>query len=370
MARFGAMSQRSEPIDALRGVAVLLVAQAHFLSLTGFYEWIGASALIARIGGSGEAGVDVFFVLSAYLLGSGLARRGAEPGAVRTFYIRRAMRVLPLYWIVVAFGFGLYGLWMICVGQRTWLWAAPYPPWVYLAFLQNWFAGVTGAVAAWFGPTWSLAVEEQFYLLLPLMMTKLSARAVWRIGWSWIVLSPLIRLGCAEIAGIHAPYYWSICRLDSFGWGLVIALAPQFARRFTLDARLAGAAGALLLLAILALAPRATSFERNMMTSAIGVAAALLTWGAAHGARRANRALVWCGERCYSLYLLQLPVIGLTFLLAGYVGPTFDVPHGPLLVALAFAATLVLSDISYRRIELPFMQRAPRLAKTDGAIAA
>ncbi|HMN71370.1 MAG TPA: acyltransferase [Rhodoblastus sp.] len=364
------MSQRSEPIDALRGAAVLLVAQAHFLSLTGFFDWIGASALVARIGDSGGAGVDVFFVLSAYLLASGLARRGAEPGAVRTFYMRRAMRVLPLYWIVVAFGFGLYGLWMACVGLKTWLWAAPYPAWVYLAFLQNWFAGLTGGVAAWFGPTWSLAVEEQFYLLLPLMMTKLSARAVWRIGWSWIVLAPLIRLGCDAFVGFHAPYYWSICRLDSFGWGLVIALAPQFARRFTLDARLAGTAGAMLLLVVLALSSRATAFERSMTPSATGVAAALLTWSAAHGAGGANRALVWCGQRCYSLYLLQLPVLGLTFLVAGYIGPSFGVPYGPALVALAFAATLVLSDISYRRIEQPFMQRALRLAKADSAIAA
>ena len=363
------MAERSDPIDSLRGVAVLMVAQSHFLTLGGFYEWIGASPIVMRIAKGGEAGVDVFFVLSAYLLASGLSRRSGEAGVVKTFYLRRAMRVLPLYWIVLAFGFALYGLWEITVGMKTWLWAAPYPAWIYLAFLQNWFNGVTGAVAAWFGPTWSLAVEEQFYLLLPLMMTRLSARAVWRIGWSWIILSPFIRMACGEYAA-HAPYYWSICRLDSFGWGLVIALAPQFAPRFALRASVAQCAGALLLLAIMVASFRENAIERSLTTSAIAAAAALLTWGATQSAGVATRLLVWCGRRCYSLYLLQIPVIGLTFLAMGYTGPSFDVPYGFALMAAAFAITLILSEVTYRRIEEPFMQRAPRFAKAERAIAA
>ncbi|MCB1546084.1 MAG: acyltransferase [Rhodoblastus sp.] len=371
------MSGRSTSIDALRGLAVLLVAQLHFLHITGAYAALGAPPLLLKLTGGGEAGVDIFFVLSAYLLGDGLLARGRDPGIVTTFYLRRAWRVLPMYWVVVLAGFALFGLWMATTGiAGTWLWAAPYPPIVYLLFLQNWAAGVTGAVASWFGPTWSLAVEEHFYLLLPLLTTRLGRRALAWVAVSWILAAPLLRMASEQIATPAAAYYWSICRLDSFGWGLVIALAlraaPDAAGR--IRSRLAVAAGLALLLATLAISDKATAVERALTTSALAFAAALLTLAAA--STRANgapnaliRALAWCGKRCYSLYLLQIPVLGLTFLAAGYTGPSAGVPYGLAIIATAGALTFILADIAWRRIEEPCMRRAPKLSSAAAPAA-
>lgn len=362
------MSTRSGSIDSLRGVAVLLVAQTHFLHLTGAYDALGAPQWLIRLAGGGVSGVDLFFVLSAYLLADGLLRRARQPNLVPTFYLRRAFRVLPMYWIMLSVGFALYWLWTALVGlQDTWLWAKPYPLWAYLIFIQNWWNGVTGPVASWFGPTWSLAVEEQFYLLLPLIALRLSPRGLAIIAATWIVAAPAVRVVSEAAAGPHASYYWSICRIDTFGWGLLIALAPQIApdlpRRLPpLAARWGGAA---LLVVTLVVSHKASAAERALTASIVAFAGALLVWSVAARRREDGqsglRFLAWCGERCYSLYLLQVPVLGLTFLLAGYLGPNAGVPHGPGLIALAVLLTFVLADVAYRRVEAPFMRMAPKL---------
>lgn len=368
------MSARSISIDALRGLAVLLVAQLHFLHITGAWAVLGAPPILLKLTGGGEAGVDIFFVLSAYLLGDGLLARGRDPRIVTTFYLRRAWRVLPMYWIVVFAGFALFALWMATTGiAGTWLWAAPYPPLVYLLFLQNWAAGVTGAVASWFGPTWSLAVEEHFYLLLPLLTTRLERRTLAYVAVAWIVAAPLLRIVSEHAATPAAAYYWSICRIDSFGWGLLIALtlraAPGLAAR--IRPGFAASAGVALLIATLVLSSKAHALERALTTSALALAAALLTLAAisirpsisfAATPNALVRALAWCGKRCYSLYLLQMPVLGLTFLAAGYTGPSAEAPYGFAIIAIAAVVTFVLADVCWRRIEEPCMRRAPRLA--------
>ena len=105
------MSVRSGNIDALRGFAILFVIQFHLFSTTGAYETIGTPQAVQRVLAYGWVGVDLFFVLSAYLLTRNLARQEATPSVIGRFYLRRAFRILPLYWVVLAAGFALmYGV--------------------------------------------------------------------------------------------------------------------------------------------------------------------------------------------------------------------------------------------------------------------
>ena len=123
------------------------------------------------------SGVDLFFVLSGFLITGILRDQRSSSRYWRTFYLRRACRVLPLYAILlggfalaIAFGASnVPGLW--------WLFYTPMPLWSYATFTQNFFMAVAGGTGAnWMGVSWSLAVEEQFYLVLPLVVYLLPKR--------------------------------------------------------------------------------------------------------------------------------------------------------------------------------------------------
>ena len=171
-----------------------------------------------------------------------------------------------------------------------------------------------------------------------------------------------------------APYVWSVARLDSFGWGMLIAAAPRLWP--TLVARLPGSLilrGALPLGALVALL--FPDLKDGTHSNIAGITA--MTWlaasatfaavapGPAAGAGQWRRAFAWCGERCYSLYLMHMPVLGLSFMLLGRTAPVVLTVTGLCVVCVAGLATFLLADIAYRRIELPFMALAKRYAAYD-----
>lgn len=138
--------------DLLRGLAILMVMATHMP-----YDHVPA-AFETWWGKYGWFGVDVFFVLSGYLIGSELLRpvRDGEASNLVTFYIKRTFRILPVFWLVLA----IYVFWP---GLRE----APTmaPAWRFVTFTMNW--GLDVRVARSFSHAWSLCVEEHFYLILP-----------------------------------------------------------------------------------------------------------------------------------------------------------------------------------------------------------
>src|SRR5260370_30220392 len=117
------------------------------------------------------SGVDLFFVLSGFLIGGILMDSKDSPTYYRTFYLRRIHRIFPLYYLMI----GLFVVGNLLL-PNAFLFASPIPAWPFLFFLQNIGFGFTHAHARAAVP-WSLAVEEQFYLLLPLVVRNLSRRA-------------------------------------------------------------------------------------------------------------------------------------------------------------------------------------------------
>lgn len=169
--------RREHGLDTLRALAIVLVFAYHYR------VFVGAEPALGWIGAVGWVGVDLFFVLSGYLIGhqlfEGLLR--GERLDLGAFYARRALRTWPVFWLVLA----AYFAWPTVLGGNT-----PPPLWRFLSFTQNWALQPGTALSH----AWSLCIEEQFYLVLPLA-ALLAARLGMRRRQAWIVFGALVALG-------------------------------------------------------------------------------------------------------------------------------------------------------------------------------
>jgi peptidoglycan/LPS O-acetylase OafA/YrhL len=151
-------------LDGIRGLAVAMVFLYHYGDLSHSTSQVARAVGLLKV--HGNSGVDIFFVLSGFLISGILFDTVASPHRWRNFYARRSLRVFPLYYGVWAF-LALY----VLAQHLSW----PQGTWAYLAYLGNLeFAHKTMVGPFIAGHFWSLAVEEQFYLLWPLI--------VWKIG--------------------------------------------------------------------------------------------------------------------------------------------------------------------------------------------
>lgn len=180
----------------------------------------------------GWTGVDLFFVLSGYLISNqlfaGLAR--GEVLAPHAFYARRALRTWPAFWVVLT----LYFLFPAFMGGQ------PLPPlWRFLTFTQN--IGLHAGTG--FSHAWSLCIEEQFYLILPLVVIAgMQGFVRRRHGWLLIVMLITLGVACRTILWVdhgtyhtgYYPYiyYSTLCRFDEFLPGVAVAALKNFHRPF------------------------------------------------------------------------------------------------------------------------------------------
>ncbi len=208
---------RIHQVDALRGVAVIMVVVLHY------YEGIVPSWLISRFLLL-TSGVDLFFVLSGFLIGGILLDAKRSSNFFATFYVRRFCRIAPPYLILIA----LYLVAMILPWtQDLATFHGRYPWWSYPTFTQNFFIAARNSSDYdndWMAATWSFAVEEQFYLLFPLLVRFASRRTTTLVIAGAIVAAPLIRTALlfSYIGGAHVLLP---CRADGLGIGVLIAIA-------------------------------------------------------------------------------------------------------------------------------------------------
>jgi peptidoglycan/LPS O-acetylase OafA/YrhL len=375
------MDGRSQRIDALRGLAISAVILYHYVYTTGALELIPVPYLVKSFVWNGLAGVDLFFVLSAYLLTRNLLRHADAPNASLTFYGRRMLRIMPMFLLLMAAGLGLRAIWtQFAADPDTWLWHGAYPAWVYLLFLQDIWPGLSNAwTGHFFAPTWSLAVEEHFYLLLPLLVCFLRRRTLAIIAAIWIVSAPFVRAVILGHVGIIAAYSWPIARLDSFGWGIMLALLPQLAPELTrrLSPRFLGAfaLAGFTLFAVMHHPHPAGAMEPLVGLTVVALLAACAVFAVAHWPGKELggapiRALAWTGERCFSLYLLHMPVLGLTFMGAGMAAPNSANAASLMVFAGAAMVTFGLAALSFEWVERPFMAVAEKNLRYRAVLAA
>ncbi len=174
----------------------------------------------------GAHGVDLFFVLSGLLIGGILVDHCVSPRYFEAFYMRRFHRILPLYYLWLAVYFILAAIVFprlpAPIGS---VWLGWRPVLIYAVFLQNALPKVlNGLPAAWLGPLWSLAVEEQFYLAIPLAVRFLPRRRLVQLLGVTVLLSPVLRMAFVRIRP-GGQFNATPLRADALAMGVLLALA-------------------------------------------------------------------------------------------------------------------------------------------------
>lgn len=177
------------------------------------------------------SGVDLFFVLSGFLIGGILLDSRESSRYFKTFYIRRAYRILPVYLIAIT---------VYCLansvpsyGSAT---ANTIPFLAYATFMQNfWMASMGGFGAGGLAVTWSLAIEEQFYIVAPLAVRKLNVRKLTIVLACIVVLAPLLRaIVLSSRLNCLGAYVLMPCRVDALCLGMLCAIAKRNERIWSL----------------------------------------------------------------------------------------------------------------------------------------
>jgi peptidoglycan/LPS O-acetylase OafA/YrhL len=212
-------------LDGLRGLAILLVIPCHYIANVPHGEphtWTSRAGTMLDWGGSG---VDLFFVLSGFLIGGILLDSRSSPNYFQTFYARRFFRILPLYYFLLS----LYAILWLAAPDLLRLGA---PGWIYPLFLQNYFMKMAPAQTFWLAPMWSLAVEEQFYMIAPPVMRRLSTERIAKLMLAVVLIAFLIRvtavLGFGDRLhdhwGLRFAYFGTPGRADDLALGVLAAI--------------------------------------------------------------------------------------------------------------------------------------------------
>lgn len=342
-------------LDGLRGIAIALVI--------GFHE-------VREFLPGGSIGVDLFFVLSSFLITSLLASEFADHGRVdyRNFYWRRVVRLGPALLLFLAVVAPVIGVitsapYMLSNSLATILYASDF------ASAGYWFTPMTGL----FGHTWSLAVEEQFYLVWPLVAAAiLKRRGDWlRLALIFTLVSAAIGILSSLTLGAAQTYFLPTGHLVALAGGiLVFALAERPRRKgFRHPARW------LEVLAWVMVASQVTMIDFipefwQLPVGWVGIAAFVVlllsclgkSWTASV---LAKGPLVWLGLRSYGLYLYS-PAIHFAFV---QIAPDQGISRR-VAIALSVALSCVAAELSYRFVESPLRSRGRAwLPKNREAIA-
>lgn len=351
-------------IEGLRAVAVLLVVFGH-LGVPGFR--------------AGFVGVDVFFVISGYLITSLLANEyaaRAEAGergriSIRGFYRRRVLRILPaalttIAAVLVAGRLLLNSIAFVKI-QADAFWAVLFGTNIQLINESTDYfrAGLPDSTLQNF---WSLAVEEQFYLVWPVlfsMVALVASKRVRKAGWRKAVRAAVVVLGLCSFAwsirsaGVSpaAGYFSTFTRAWQLAFGAFIALGPSVGLRFRgRRAAAAGVAGILLLVAALAFCHADNGYPGYQAVLPVLGAGLLICVGlAGAGANPVGRLLSMRGPKAigrisYSLYLWHWPLIVFAALLYGRKSSHVDSR------LLIFALSIAIATASYFLIEKPYLR--------------
>ena len=227
--RLSLAKQRLPELDGLRGLAIFFVLVFHYISQEGDLPAGTIGSFLQRFVILGWTGVDLFFVLSGFLIGGILMDVRSSPSYFKTFYIRRFFRIVPVYYVWI---FLYVALILVAGGFITRLSNSGIRPplesgiFSYFLFMQN-LVPVTlfGLAGAWFGHLWSLAVEEQFYLVAPVVVRFCAERYLkWVLGIV-IVCVPLIRMFLLNVAHYPASGITTltISRSDALAIGMLAA---------------------------------------------------------------------------------------------------------------------------------------------------
>lgn len=350
-------------LDMLRFFAFLCVFQHHVdftLGLDRFFP-----ARIRELQEAGAYGVCLFFLLSAYLITELLCKERDETNSIhlKAFYIRRVLRIWPLYFLFLAFGI-VFGLVMPHFRVE------PYRIVAFLLLAGNWYTAYVGWTVNPISPLWSISVEEQFYLLVPTIMKYGGRRAIWTLSVLFFIASygVLAWLGQHDASVNVKIWSNSFVQFQFFAAGCILALGLR-ARVPKLNVfwRAISVAGGV------AMWMAATDVTRHIdvhpggsrlcaMYAMILIGTVLIFLGfLGLNASLVPKSLRYLGQISYGLYVFHEFVSELVSAAAKH-WPRAGLRGTPYSGILDLALTITLAALSYQFVERPFLRLKERYA--------
>ena len=320
------MNERVRELDGVRGISIIVVVAFHLLKRADYFTSNETLHFITRLSSIGWVGVDIFFVLSGFLITSILLRTKHEKNYFKNFYVRRSLRIFPLYFVFIA-----VILLLLPKLDPDFTPEIPRALPFLLLYQQNWLMLISKIpLTTYLAVTWSLAIEEQFYLIWPAVVYFTKKETLIKLSIGVILFSILARLlgilfwdDMSQVSTFF--YYNTFTRFEQLVFGGLLAIAfteplwiqrlknisiPSFWVAFT----------AFLALCFTAY-PHMVPLDENIWlvfggyTLAAVFSAALVTILMTHPEtsmfRRLfqNKLLIFFGKYSYSIYLLHVPVI-------------------------------------------------------------
>jgi len=365
-----------DSLDGLRGLAILLVLVEHFVRL---HSTTVVGRLISSFADAGWIGVDLFFVLSGFLITGILLQAKGGEGYFRNFYLRRVLRIFPLYYgCLILIYAGIPRLHLLGPEETSGLLRTQGWYWSYLSNVMTARVGWEGTPQPVFH-FWSLAVEEQFYLVWPLLVWLLPERRIKLACAGAMLGSLLLRLGLRAMgeSGV-VSYVLTPTHLDPLAagaWLAAVAREPGGVARLKRGVRPLFALSVVVVVAIILTGHGKVANSLAMESVgypllAVGCAAALV--GAVTSQERSllgrfwrSGAMAYLGRRSYAIYVLH-PLLLFLVVRWGYDVPWFAARFGSELVGQSFfAAGMVamsagVAYVSWHAYEEPFLRLKSR----------
>lgn len=378
----GQGSRHVSSLDGLRGIAILLVLAVHLVLAGVVPEQPSAALALRKLMWCGWSGVDLFFVLSGFLITGILLDSRESENYFRVFYMRRVLRIFPLYYFAILacvvllplLALRFAGLWALYPRPAGWL--------SYLFYYQNWWMPLREPTHGILGHFWSLGVEEQFYLVWPACVLLLPTK---RLPWMCLVgavAAMVLRFTLAR-PGPASEFILecTATRFDSLLIGGFVAFAVRRAGLFERARKVSAVVfvASFAVIAAINLIGHET-LSRGYYTQTLGFTfyalayACVVLWAFAQNGtgtwldRALNqRGLRMFGRYSYGIYVYHGPIyFALASLLNRYPWYGRSVGMG-LLASFAFVGTsLGVAVLSFRYLESPFL-RMKRFFKVRSA---
>lgn len=339
-------------LDITRFFAFFVVFLHHgFGTVVGQFGPLGRAAVEA-----GGLGVDLFFVLSSFLITELLVREHEKWGRIdfRKFLIRRSFRIWPLYFVFLAFA-----VFVLPRAAPSHAMGADYAA-AFFTFMGNWAVAAWGYPTSVTAPLWSVSVEEQFYVVFPLLMIAFGVARLRWIAVGMLVVSFVARLWLVRQEVAH-PGIWAntFARLDPFAMGTLLALyvrsRPQWELSGWMRALLVvgGIAACIVATHVLSFdGPKALAFYPIVGLGAAGILAGVYTTRPIVPSMGV-RAFAYLGKISYGLYVFHMLGLKIASHITTSVG---------LKLLLGLILTVALSAASFALLEEPFLRLKRRFS--------